>query len=75
MRCLDMNRSEPAIVNGTREVVPGLIMTGQLKLSRVVYWDLSDKLGFSWQAWSCPSMMDPLEWDQRLVVSKNHVII
>lgn len=28
MRCLDMNRSEPAIVNGTREVVPGLIMTG-----------------------------------------------
>jgi thiamine thiazole synthase len=28
MRCLDMNRSEPAIVNGTREVVPGLILTG-----------------------------------------------
>jgi thiamine thiazole synthase len=28
MRCLDMNRAEPAIVNGTREVVPGLIMTG-----------------------------------------------
>ncbi|CAE6497468.1 unnamed protein product, partial [Rhizoctonia solani] len=28
MRCLDMNRSEPAIVNGTREVHPGLIMTG-----------------------------------------------
>jgi len=23
-----MNRSEPAIVNGTREVVPGLIMAG-----------------------------------------------
>lgn len=30
MRGLDMNRAEPAIVNGTREVVPGLIMTGEL---------------------------------------------
>ncbi|KAK1232054.1 thiamine metabolism- protein [Marasmius sp. AFHP31] len=28
MRGLDMNRSEPAIVNNTREVAPGLIMTG-----------------------------------------------
>lgn len=28
VRCLDMNRSEPAIVNGTREVQPGLIFTG-----------------------------------------------
>ena len=28
MRGLDMNRAEPAIVNGTREVVPGLVMTG-----------------------------------------------
>jgi thiamine thiazole synthase len=28
MRCLDMNRAEPAIVNGTREVCPGLILTG-----------------------------------------------
>ncbi|KAI0789722.1 Thi4-domain-containing protein [Abortiporus biennis] len=28
MRGLDMNRSEPAIVNGTREVAPGLIMAG-----------------------------------------------
>lgn len=28
MRGLDMNRAEPAIVNGTREVAPGLIMTG-----------------------------------------------
>jgi len=28
MRCLDMNRAEPNIVNGTREVVPGLIMAG-----------------------------------------------
>ncbi|TFY78946.1 hypothetical protein EWM64_g5069 [Hericium alpestre] len=28
MRGLDMNRAEPAIVNGTREVTPGLIMTG-----------------------------------------------
>lgn len=29
MRCLDMNRAEPNIVNGTREVVPGLIMAGE----------------------------------------------
>lgn len=29
MRGLDMNRAEPAIVNGTREVAPGLIMTGK----------------------------------------------
>ena len=29
MRGLDMNRAEPAIVNGTRGVAPGLIMTGQ----------------------------------------------
>ncbi|KII90613.1 hypothetical protein PLICRDRAFT_538929 [Plicaturopsis crispa FD-325 SS-3] len=28
MRGLDMNKAEPAIVNGTREVAPGLIMTG-----------------------------------------------
>ncbi|EJT96874.1 thiazole biosynthetic enzyme [Dacryopinax primogenitus] len=28
MRCLDMMRAEPVIVNGTREVQPGLIMTG-----------------------------------------------
>jgi cysteine-dependent adenosine diphosphate thiazole synthase len=28
MRGLDMNRAEPAIVNNTREVVPGLVMTG-----------------------------------------------
>ncbi|KIK99865.1 hypothetical protein PAXRUDRAFT_822318 [Paxillus rubicundulus Ve08.2h10] len=28
MRGLDMNRAEPAIVNGTREVIPGLVMTG-----------------------------------------------
>lgn len=28
MRGLDMNRAEPAIVNGTREVAPGLILTG-----------------------------------------------
>ncbi|KAF5382501.1 hypothetical protein D9615_002860 [Tricholomella constricta] len=28
MRGLDMNRAEPAIVNNTREVVPGLIFTG-----------------------------------------------
>lgn len=28
MRALDMNRAEPAIVNGTREVQPGLVMAG-----------------------------------------------
>ncbi|PFH54066.1 hypothetical protein AMATHDRAFT_136087 [Amanita thiersii Skay4041] len=28
MRGLDMNRAEPAIVNGTREVAPGLVMAG-----------------------------------------------
>ena len=32
MRGLDMNRAEPAIVNGTREVAPGLIMTGKCRL-------------------------------------------
>lgn len=29
MRGLDMNKAEPAIVNGTREVVSGLVMTGE----------------------------------------------
>ena len=29
MRGLDMARAEPAIVNGTREVAPGLVMTGE----------------------------------------------
>ncbi|KAG5648416.1 hypothetical protein DXG03_004990 [Asterophora parasitica] len=33
MRGLDMNRAEPAIVNNTREVVPGLIFTGECWLS------------------------------------------
>lgn len=28
MRCLDMGRAEPAIVNGTREVYPGIIIGG-----------------------------------------------
>ncbi|KAF7314285.1 Thiamine thiazole synthase [Mycena kentingensis (nom. inval.)] len=28
MRGLDMNASEPSIVNGTREIVPGLVMAG-----------------------------------------------
>lgn len=35
MRGLDMNRAEPAIVNGTREVTPGLIMTGM--------WSIAEK--------------------------------
>lgn len=37
MRGLDMNRAEPAIVNGTREVTPGLILTGQYYLVSVDY--------------------------------------
>lgn len=34
MRGLDMNKAEPAIVNGTREVAPGLIMTGKSSASK-----------------------------------------
>lgn len=34
MRGLDMNRAEPAIVNGTREVAPGLIFTGERHVLR-----------------------------------------
>ena len=34
MRGLDMNRAEPAIVNGTREVAPGLVMTGEHCVTR-----------------------------------------
>lgn len=37
MRCLDMNRAEPAIVNGTREVVPGLVLTGEPVLQIMSY--------------------------------------
>ena len=33
MRGLDMNRAEPTIVNRTREVTPGLIMTGPIFVS------------------------------------------
>jgi thiamine thiazole synthase len=40
MRCLDMNRAEPAIVNGTREVCPGLIMTGMCFFPRVISADV-----------------------------------
>lgn len=35
MRGLDMNRAEPAIVNKTREVTPGLIMTGEAFIAAV----------------------------------------
>jgi cysteine-dependent adenosine diphosphate thiazole synthase len=35
MRGLDMNRAEPAIVNNTREVAPGLIMAGMVIFSLV----------------------------------------
>ncbi|KAI0259806.1 Thi4 family-domain-containing protein [Gloeopeniophorella convolvens] len=41
MRGLDMNEAEPAIVNGTREVVPGLVMTG-MELSEL---DGSNRMG------------------------------
>ncbi|KAF8589862.1 Thi4-domain-containing protein [Ramaria rubella] len=41
MRALDMNRAEPAIVNRTREVQPGLIMTG-MELSE---YDGSNRMG------------------------------
>jgi len=43
MRGLDMNRAEPAIVNNTREVAPGLIMTG-MELSE---HDGSNRMGAS----------------------------
>lgn len=36
MRGLDMNRAEPAIVNGTREVAPGLIFTGERHVLRAI---------------------------------------
>ena len=48
MRGLDMNRAEPAIVNGTREVVPGLIMTGPCLPSFLVsgnVWTLTGSVG------------------------------
>lgn len=40
MRGLDMNKAEPAIVNGTREVVSGLVMTGKYPLLQYKYWSL-----------------------------------
>lgn len=57
MRGLDMNRAEPAIVNGTREVTPGLIMTGT-SISMVA----SCPLSYSSQAWNYQSMMDLTVW-------------
>ena len=52
MRGLDMNRAEPAIVNGTREVAPGLIMTGKCCLVccarcevRWLIWGRRDRYG------------------------------
>lgn len=35
MRGLDMNRAEPAIVNNTREVAPGLVMAGKCSFTFV----------------------------------------
>ncbi|TFK27711.1 hypothetical protein FA15DRAFT_754098 [Coprinopsis marcescibilis] len=46
MRGLDMNRAEPAIVNGTREVVPGIILTG-MELSE---HDGSNRMGLTFGA-------------------------
>ncbi|KAJ7366921.1 thiazole biosynthetic enzyme [Mycena albidolilacea] len=41
MRGLDMNRAEPAIVNRTREVVPGLVMAGM----ELAEYDGSNRMG------------------------------
>lgn len=43
MRGLDMNRAEPAIVNRTREVVPGLIMAGEFLSPRFPEVELKSK--------------------------------
>ena len=48
MRGLDMNRAEPAIVNGTREVAPGLVMTGACS--------------FRWHLWSLALTDEGARW-------------
>lgn len=53
MRGLDMNRAEPAIVNGTREVVPGLIMAG-MELSE---HDGSNRMGPTFGAMMASGVM------------------
>lgn len=37
MRGLDMNRAEPVIVNGTREVAPGLIFAGECHVLHAIF--------------------------------------
>lgn len=46
MRALDMNRAEDAIVKGTREVVPGLIIGG-MELSEL---DGANRMGLTFGA-------------------------
>ena len=65
MRGLDMNRAEPAIVNGTREVVPGLIMTGASHAELSARPDA--QLNSLCQAWNSPSTTGRTAWARRLV--------
>ncbi len=59
MRGLDMNRAEPAIVNGTREVAPGLIMTGESFCNSKYLAQVSrEKI----QGWNFPSTMGQTAW-------------
>lgn len=59
MRGLDMNRAEPAIVNNTREVAPGLIMTG--KHSPILLAICTEMIVVQ-QAWSYLSTTAPTVW-------------
>ena len=68
MKGLDMNRAEPAIVNGTREVAPGLIMTGEnvsLASTRRLVWLTSGSPLL--QAWNFPSTTARTAWVPRSV--------
>ena len=69
MRGLDMNRAEPAIVNNTREVAPGLIMTGLCSLYDTHMTSYSHRAFLCpSQAWSSLSTMDVTAWDQPSVL-------
>jgi Thi4 family len=59
MRGLDMNRAEPAIVNGTREVVPGLILTGTSLCQQKTLWNVANN---SIKEWSCRNTTVLTEW-------------
>lgn len=69
MRGLDMNRAEPAIVNGTREVAPGLIMTG-MELSE---HDGSNRMGPTFGAMIASGVKAAYEairiWDSSEIVA------